>query len=140
MGICTTLSVFRGNVPCLCMQSNVTVVLPVSATKAVCCSDGPVFSESCLCVRQVRLYDTASGQRRPVISMTVGDEEPLTCLSRTHRDHQVSHGLVGLLFGPDTGVKRRRILYCPGALPVVTPTKETSSYARIGSELLFRPS
>ncbi|XP_043204995.1 WD repeat-containing protein 74-like [Amphibalanus amphitrite] len=40
----------------------------------------------------VRLYDTASGQRRPVMSVTVGEDEPLTCLSRTHRDHQVLVG------------------------------------------------
>lgn len=40
----------------------------------------------------VRLYDTASGQRRPVLSMSVGDEEPLTCMSLTHRDHQVVVG------------------------------------------------
>ncbi|XP_037071975.1 WD repeat-containing protein 74-like isoform X2 [Pollicipes pollicipes] len=40
----------------------------------------------------VRLYDTASGQRRPVLSMTVGDDEPLTCMALTHRQHQVLVG------------------------------------------------
>lgn len=40
----------------------------------------------------VRVYDTCAGQRRPVLSITVPDEQPLTCISTTNQPYQVVVG------------------------------------------------